>query len=220
MDDVNKKKPMEFRYHRHQRQSCVAIILLLILQISFTCCTNHTVTQYNNIENALQQPNETIKSTQIDDYISSSRNQVTIDTNNLKRHKVYKTHEINRNRNKNVEMNQNKYDNKNHKNSTFHASNKFKPDNSNHKPKKNVNLYTKQLNDTQNSNKYWNGYNHIDYQSKRINSNQIKHNNFKPVNRNCNKCRIIPGPPVRHKSYYPSSRVTYRGMLFYCFFSM
>lgn len=49
-------------------------------------------------------------------------------------------------------------------------------------------------------------------QIKQTSTNYIYKTYYRPMQRNnCNKCRIIPGAPIRHKSYFPT-RVQYHGM--------
>lgn len=49
-------------------------------------------------------------------------------------------------------------------------------------------------------------------QIKQTNKNDISKSSYRPIQRNnCNKCRIIPGVPRRHRPYFPT-KVRYHGM--------
>lgn len=280
MDDVNRKKPMEFWLHLklNRRQNVFIVILLVNLFASNARCENHStkysdyyqnghfISNKNDYQHRLQSfnKNETfdsnIEQKTVRGFIPTKNqhkenDQVTMNgintkMNDLKPESHRKVHNL-QNTDENTglvklktiqhEYSSGKYDIESHYDSTIYASNKLLPlptNIPNSKPKKtNVNLFAMQSNDKnasaswhiQNSNKYWlsnNKYNNnIGYLSNikqhktNSNSNQRKYN-VKPIQRNCNRCRIIPGSPVRHKTYYPSSRVIYRGMFPFCLLSL
>lgn len=50
-------------------------------------------------------------------------------------------------------------------------------------------------------------------QIKQTNTNYIYKSYYQPIQRNnCNKCHIIPGAPIRHKTYFPTSVKYHYGM--------